>query len=55
MYDATAAVVSSMDRADVDTVMVAGRVVKREGRLQYAGLPRLLARAQDVRDRLAAR
>ncbi|BDH12497.1 amidohydrolase family protein [Streptomyces hygroscopicus] len=55
VYDATAAVVSSMDRADVDTVMVAGRVVKREGRLQYAGLPRLLARAQDVRDRLAAR
>ncbi|WP_329180553.1 amidohydrolase family protein [Streptomyces decoyicus] len=55
VYDATAAVVSSMDRADVDTVMVAGRVVKRQGRLQYAGLPRLLARAQGVRDRLAAR
>ncbi|WP_030983136.1 amidohydrolase family protein [Streptomyces sp. NRRL S-1813] len=55
VHDATAAVVCSMDRADVDTVMVAGRVVKRQGRLQYAGLPRLLARAQGVRDRLAAR
>ncbi|MCX5444214.1 amidohydrolase family protein [Streptomyces nigrescens] len=53
LHDATAAVVSSMDRADVDTVLVAGRIVKRAGRLQYAGLPRLLARAEEVRDRLA--
>ncbi|MGW7576998.1 amidohydrolase family protein [Streptomyces sp. NPDC054765] len=53
VYDATAAVVSSMDRADVDTVIVAGRIVKRQGRLRYAGLPRLLARAQEVADRLA--
>ncbi|WP_328390446.1 amidohydrolase family protein [Streptomyces sp. NBC_00400] len=55
VHDATAAVVSSMDRADVDTVMVAGRIAKRQGQLVYAGLPRLLARAQDLRDRLADR
>jgi len=53
VYDAAAAVVSSMDRADVDTVLVAGRIAKRQGRLAYAGLPGLLARAQEVRDRLA--
>jgi cytosine/adenosine deaminase-related metal-dependent hydrolase len=44
-----------MDRADVDTVMVAGRIVKRAGRLEYAGLPRLLDRAEEVRDRLTGR
>ncbi|MER0477672.1 amidohydrolase family protein [Streptomyces sp. Edi2] len=55
VHDATAAVVSSMDRADVDTVMVAGRIAKRQGKLVYAGLPRLLAQAQDLGDRLADR
>lgn len=55
VHDATAAVVSSMDRADVDTVVVGGRIVKRAGRLEYAGLPRLLDRAEEVRDRLTGR
>ncbi|MEU7435847.1 amidohydrolase family protein [Streptomyces sioyaensis] len=55
VHDAVAAVVSSMDRADVDTVLVAGRIVKRAGALRYPGLPRLLAQAEGVRDRLAAR
>ncbi|MFH8569434.1 amidohydrolase family protein [Streptomyces sp. NPDC017993] len=55
LHDATAAVVSSMDRADVDTVLVAGRIVKRDGRLSYAGLPRLLARAEELRSRPSGR
>ncbi|UKY47682.1 amidohydrolase family protein [Streptomyces inhibens] len=55
LHDATGAVVSAMDRADVDTVLVAGRIVKRAGRLLHAGLPRLLARAEEVRERLAGR
>ncbi|MFD9544897.1 amidohydrolase family protein [Streptomyces sp. NPDC060022] len=53
VYDAVGTVVSAMDRADVDTVLVAGRVVKRDGRLLRPDLPALAERANEVRDRLA--
>ncbi|MBL1084962.1 amidohydrolase family protein [Streptomyces actinomycinicus] len=52
VYDAVGTVVSAMGPGDVETVLVAGRVVKRDGRLLHAGLPRLLERAAAVRDRL---
>lgn len=52
IYDAASAVVSSMDRGDVDTVLVGGRVVKRAGRLLRTDLADVLARADQVRARL---
>jgi cytosine/adenosine deaminase-related metal-dependent hydrolase len=52
VYDAVGTVVSAMGPGDVETVLVAGRVVKRDGRLLHPGLPRLLERAAAVRDRL---
>ena len=52
LYDAVGTVVSAMGPGDVETVLVAGRVVKRDGRLLDPGLPRLLERAAAVRDRL---
>jgi cytosine/adenosine deaminase-related metal-dependent hydrolase len=52
VHDPTGTVVCAMDRADVDTVLVAGRVVKHGGRLVHAGLPRLLERAAELADRL---
>ncbi|MEU9125326.1 amidohydrolase family protein [Streptomyces sp. NPDC048506] len=52
VYDPVAAVVSAMDRADVDTVIVDGRILKRAGRLLHAGLPGLLARAEELRARM---
>lgn len=55
VHDPIAAVVTAMDRADVDTVLVGGRIAKRAGRLRYDGMPRLLARADELRDRLAGR
>ncbi|GAA3010035.1 amidohydrolase family protein [Streptosporangium longisporum] len=39
VHDPIGAVVTAAGPGDVDTVIVAGRVVKRAGRLLYAGLP----------------
>ncbi len=55
--DPVQAVVAYAQSTDVDTVMVAGRIVKRDGKLTFGGLPgrldelrasaaRLLAEAQ---------
>ena len=52
LWDPAGAVVSSLDRGDVDAVVVDGRVVKRDGRLVGHDLATLLARADAVRDRL---
>ncbi len=50
-----AAVVLAADRGDVDTVIVAGRILKEHGRLLDAGtLPRLYEQADVLRDRLTA-
>lgn len=53
LYDPAGTIVLQMDRADVDTVLVAGRVLKRDGRLVRDDLPRLLREADEARDRLA--
>lgn len=52
VHDPYATLVLAMDRSDVDMVLVAGRVVKSDGRLTYAGLPALVDDARAVRDRL---
>ncbi|MFD0899002.1 amidohydrolase family protein [Actinomadura sediminis] len=54
IYDPAGTIVSAMDRADVDTVLVAGRFRKRGGRLAHPGIAGLLERADTVRDRLRA-
>ncbi|MBH1934324.1 amidohydrolase family protein [Streptomyces sp. AV19] len=55
VHDPAAAVVLAADRGDVDTVVVAGRVVKEGGRLLDAdALPRLYRQADALRGRLAA-
>ncbi|GLW71405.1 TRZ/ATZ family hydrolase [Kitasatospora phosalacinea] len=53
VHDPVGTVVCAMDRADVDTVLVAGRVVKRDGRLLHPGLPGLVEQAEELRRRLA--
>ncbi|ARZ72539.1 amidohydrolase [Streptomyces albireticuli] len=51
--DPAATVVLGADRGDIDTVIVAGRVLKEHGRLLDSGaLPRLYAQADALRDRL---
>ncbi|MCP2098511.1 MULTISPECIES: amidohydrolase family protein [Actinosynnema] len=52
VHDPVGAVVQSADRGDVETVLVAGRAVKRDGRLLRDPTD-LLARAGRVRDRLS--
>jgi 5-methylthioadenosine/S-adenosylhomocysteine deaminase len=52
VYDPYAAVVLHMDTADVETVLVAGRFVKRDGHLLRRDVPSLISRAGTVRDRL---
>jgi 5-methylthioadenosine/S-adenosylhomocysteine deaminase len=52
VHDPVGTVVCAMDRADVDTVLVAGRIVKRAGRLLRSDLAALVDRAAQLRDRL---
>lgn len=42
-HDPIGCVVTQAGSANVDTVMIAGRVVKRDGRLKYEGLPEKMA------------
>ncbi|MBB2913241.1 cytosine/adenosine deaminase-related metal-dependent hydrolase [Streptosporangium becharense] len=51
--DPVAAVVTAAGTADVDAVVVAGRVVKRAGRLRHAGLPGALDRLRRSAARLS--
>ena len=53
--DLVGAVVSNMDVSNVDTVIVAGRVVKRAGRLVDVDLDSVYDTVYDARDRLFAR
>jgi 5-methylthioadenosine/S-adenosylhomocysteine deaminase len=53
--DPAAAVVLGMDTSNVDTVMVAGRVVKRGGRLVDVDLGVIARRAYEARDQLFRR
>lgn len=52
--DLVSAVVHNMDARNVDTVMVAGRVLKRDGNLLGVDLPALYARMDVARDRVFA-
>ena len=53
--DPATAVVTGMDTGNVDTVLVAGRVLKRHGRLLHVDWPALMAAAAEARDRVVAR
>jgi cytosine/adenosine deaminase-related metal-dependent hydrolase len=50
LNDPIGAVVSGMDRSNVDSVFIAGRAVKREGRLLHVDLAALQRLAQESRD-----
>jgi cytosine/adenosine deaminase-related metal-dependent hydrolase len=53
--NATGAVVLGMDTSNVDSVMVDGRFVKRDGRLVGVNTDRLLAQAQNLHDTVMRR
>ncbi|MBE2320641.1 amidohydrolase family protein [Solirubrobacter sp. CPCC 204708] len=53
--NATGAVVLGMDTSNVDSVMVDGRFVKRDGRLVGVNVDRLLAQAQNLHDAVMRR
>jgi 5-methylthioadenosine/S-adenosylhomocysteine deaminase len=53
--NATGAVVLGMDSSNVDSVLVAGKFVKRHGKLVGHNIGKLLRRAQTARDALMAR
>ena len=53
--NATGAVVLGMDTSNVDSVMVDGRFVKRDGRLVGVNADRLLAQAQNLHDAVMRR
>jgi cytosine/adenosine deaminase-related metal-dependent hydrolase len=52
VVDPVATVVISADTSNIDTVFVAGRIVKQHGQLLRVDLPRLLQRLNDARDHL---
>jgi 5-methylthioadenosine/S-adenosylhomocysteine deaminase len=52
VIDPVATVVICADTSNVDTVFVAGRIVKQNGQLVRVDLPRLLQRVAESRDRL---
>lgn len=55
MNNATGAVVTSMGTGNVDTVLIAGKVVKRNGQLLGVDWPRVSRLAYEARDRVIAR
>ena len=55
MNNATGAVVTSMGTGNVDTVLIAGKVMKRSGRLVGVDLNRVSRLAHEARDRVVAR
>jgi 5-methylthioadenosine/S-adenosylhomocysteine deaminase len=52
MNNAVGAVVTSMGPQNVDTVLIAGKVMKRNGQLIGVDLPRLVRLGEEARDRL---
>jgi len=55
LNDPTTAVVTGMDTGNVDTVVIAGRVMKREGELLHVDWPALKRMAAESRDHVIAR
>jgi 5-methylthioadenosine/S-adenosylhomocysteine deaminase len=50
LNDPVTAVVAGMDTGNVDTVVIAGRVMKRDGQLLHVDWPAVMRRAEDARD-----
>lgn len=55
VIDPVATVVICADTSNIDTVFVAGTILKHNGRLRRVDLPRLLQRLDDSRDHLLSR
>jgi cytosine/adenosine deaminase-related metal-dependent hydrolase/ribose/xylose/arabinose/galactoside ABC-type transport system permease subunit len=55
LNDPATAVVTGMDTGNVDTVVIAGRVMKRHGELLHVDWPALRRRAADSRDHVVAK
>jgi 5-methylthioadenosine/S-adenosylhomocysteine deaminase len=55
VVDPVASVVIAADTSNVDTVMVAGRIVKQNGQLTRVDLPSLLRRLDGARDYLLSK
>jgi cytosine/adenosine deaminase-related metal-dependent hydrolase len=55
LNNAYGAIVTGMDTSNVDTVMVAGKIVKRHGKLVGVDLPRLRKEATQARDYIFAK
>jgi len=53
--DPTTAVVTAMDTSNVDTVLIAGRVMKRGGRLLHVDWPAVARRVAESRDAVLAK
>ena len=53
--NATGAVVTSMDTSNVDTVLIAGKIMKRNGRMVGLDMNRVSRLAHEARDRVMAR
>lgn len=53
--NATGAVVTSMDGSNVDTVLIGGKIMKRNGRLVGVDMGRVSRLAHEARDRVMAR
>jgi 5-methylthioadenosine/S-adenosylhomocysteine deaminase len=55
LNDPTTAVVTGMDTGNVDTVLIAGRIMKRDGRLQHVDWPSVRRTAEEFRDHVIAK
>jgi cytosine/adenosine deaminase-related metal-dependent hydrolase/ribose/xylose/arabinose/galactoside ABC-type transport system permease subunit len=55
LNDPATAVVAGMDTGNVDTVIIAGRVMKRRGRLLHVDWPAVRRMAEEARDHVVAR
>ena len=52
LNDPATAVVAGMDTSNVDTVMIAGRLMKQHGRLLHVDWPAVRRMAEESRDRV---
>ena len=55
LNDPATAVVVGMDTSNVDTVLIAGRVMKRHGELLYVDWPAVKRMVDDARDHVLAK
>jgi cytosine/adenosine deaminase-related metal-dependent hydrolase len=55
LHDPATAVVSGMDTGNVDTVVIAGRVMKRHGQLLHVDWPAVRRMAAESRDHVISR